>query len=314
MSADFQSIPVIDIADLSAPDLARRQAVATKLAWAAGEIGFLYITGHGLPDALFEAALAEAKAFFDQPMSAKMACYIGRSTNHSGYVPEGEEVFDPSARPDRKEAFDVNLDVAAPQPDRPMSGPNLWPPSASFRAAVSAYYAAVSALSRRLFRGFALALDLPEDHFEPHLTEPPSQLRLIHYPYDAEATDQAGIGAHTDYEFFTILRSTAPGLEVRNGQGAWIDAPPIPRAFVVNIGDMLEVWTNGRFRATAHRVRKVAQERYSMPFFATCDYATRVEPAPQFVTETSPARFTPVISGEHLYAQTVRTFRYLAGL
>jgi isopenicillin N synthase-like dioxygenase len=153
---------------------------------------------------------------------------------------------------------------------------------------------------------------LDEDHFDRHLARPPSQLRLIHYPYDPSALDQEGIGAHTDYEFFTVLRGTAPGLEVRNGAGEWIDAPPIPGAFVVNIGDMLEVWTNGVFRATAHRVRKVAEERYSFPFFAACDYRTVVEPAAQFVTSERPARFGRVVAGEHLWAQTVKTFSYLA--
>ena len=109
-----------------------------------------------------------------------------------------------------------------------MLGPNRWPDLPGFREAASAYYAAVSDLARRLFRGFALALDLPEDHFEPYRRRPPSQLRMIHYPFDPAAQDREGIGAHTDYEFFTILRGTAPGLEVLNGRGEWIDAPPDP--------------------------------------------------------------------------------------
>jgi isopenicillin N synthase-like dioxygenase len=226
-------------------------------------------------------------------------------------VPEGEEAFG-YGKVDKKESYDVNVEAPEAAGAAPMLGPNLWPNDPAFRLAVSAYYEAVAALAWRLFRGFALALDLPEDHFEPHLTHPPSQLRVIHYPFDADAMDQDGIGAHTDYEFFTILRATAPGLEVRNGAGVWIDTPPIAGAYVVNIGDMLEVWTNGEFTATAHRVRKVAEERYSVPYFATCDYWTRVAPGPQFVSASRPARFEPVVSGEHLYAQTVRTFRYLA--
>lgn len=192
-----------------------------------------------------------------------------------------------------------------------MLGANLWPDDPVFTAAARAYYTAVSNLSRRLFRGFALALHLPEDHFDAHLGRPPSQLRVVHYPFDADAVDQEGIGAHTDYEFFTILHTSAPGLEVKNGRGEWIDAPPVADAFVVNIGDMLEVWTNGEFTATEHRVRKVGEERYSFPFFATCDYWTRVQPHPRFVTPERPARFEAVVSGEHLYAQTRRTFRYL---
>lgn len=311
MTKDFDFVPIVDIAGLSCDDADVRQAVADQMGEAARRVGFLYVTGHGLPEPLFEGALAAAQAFFSQPLEVKMASYIGRSANHSGYVPEGEEVF-ASGKIDKKEAYDINLDCPEAAGEAPMLGPNLWPGVEGFRGPVAAYYAAVADLARRIFRGFALALGLPEDHFEPHLTRPPSQLRLIHYPFDPDAVDQEGIGAHTDYEFFTVLRSTAPGLEVRNGRGEWIDAPPVPGAFVVNIGDMLEVWTNGEFTATAHRVRKVSEERYSFPYFASCDYWTVVEPAAAFVGPDRPARFARKVAGEHLWAQTVSTFSYLA--
>lgn len=313
MSVDFQSIPVVDIAGLASPDLDARRAAAREIGRAARDVGFLYVTGHGLPEQLSAELRAAAARFFAQPLEAKMGAYIGRSANHSGYVPEGEEVF-ASGKIDKKEAYDVNLDCPEAAGEAPMLGANLWPAQPGFREAVAPYYAAVAALARRMFAGFALALDLPQDHFEPHLTRTPSQLRLIHYPFDPEALDQEGIGAHTDYEFFTILQGTAPGLEVKNGAGEWIDAPPIPGAFVVNIGDMLEVWTNGEFRATAHRVRKVAEERYSFPYFAACDYPTVVEPHARFVSPERPARFGRLVSGEHLWAQTVKTFRYLEPL
>lgn len=308
---DFQSVPVVDIADLASPSPEARRLVAERLGAAAREVGFIYVTGHGLSETLFQDLLAAARTLFAEPLERKMDWYIGRSANHTGYVPEGEEVF-ASGKIDRKEAYDISLDCPQGDASAPMLGANLWPDLAGFKPAVSAYYAAVAALARRLFAGFALALDLPEDHFEPHLTRPPSQLRLIHYPFDAvPSPDQEGIGAHTDYEFFTILRGTAPGLEVMNGQGRWIDAPPVPGAFVINIGDMLEAWSNGEFVATSHRVRKVAEERYSFPFFATCDYHTVVAPHPRFVGPGRPARYPPIVSGEHLYAQTVRTFAYL---
>jgi isopenicillin N synthase-like dioxygenase len=313
LPADFRSIPVVDVAGLFSPVAGDRRRVADELGRAAREVGFLYVTGHGLPEPLSAALREAARRFFGQPLPAKMAAYIGRSQNHSGYVPEGEEVF-ASGKIDKKEAYDVNLDAPEAAGEAPMLGPTLWPALPGFRAAVGDYYEAVAALARRLFGGFALALGLPEDHFEPHLTRPPSQLRLIHYPHDPAAVDQEGIGAHTDYEFFTILQVTAPGLEVRNGAGEWIDAPPLPGGFVVNIGDMLEVWSNGEFRATAHRVRKVAEERYAFPFFASVDYFTRVAPGAAFVREDRPARFEPLIAGEHLWAQTVKTFRYLAPL
>lgn len=311
MSRSFQAIPIIDITNLASPEPAERSRVAEALGHAARDVGFFYVRGHGVDEALFDGLLEAARRFFAQPLGVKMASYIGGSENHSGYVPEGEEVFE-SGKIDAKEAFDVGLDRAGGEGGSPMAGANLWPDLPGFREPVAAYYAAISDLARRMFRGFASALGLPEDHFDAHLSAPPSQLRMIHYPHNAEAApDQQGIGAHTDYEFFTLLRGTAPGLEVMNGEGRWIDAPPQPGCFVVNIGDMLEAWTNGAFVATSHRVRKVAEERYSFPFFATVDYWTTVAPHPTFVNAERPARYPSLVSGEHLLAQTAKTFSYL---
>lgn len=136
-------------------------------------------------------------------------------------------------------------------------------------------------------------------------------MRLVHYPYDSGAVDQPGIGVHTDYECFTILLPTAPGLEVMNGQGEWIDAPPIDDAFVVNIGDMMEAWAGGTYIATSHRVRQVQEDRYSFPLFFACDYGTVVAPLPPFATPEAVAKYPPLIAGDHLFAQTARTFSYL---
>jgi isopenicillin N synthase-like dioxygenase len=311
LAGNFQSVPVVDIAGLGSGDAGVRQATADALGQAAREAGFLYVTGHGLDPELGCDLLAAAERFFARPLDEKMAHHIGGSTNHSGYVPEGEEVF-VEGKIDRKEAYDVGLDCPEGDGRAPMLGANLWPDDARFRAAMGAYYAGMAALARRLFGGFALALGLPRDHFEAHLTRPPSQLRVIHYPFDAHAApDQQGIGAHTDYEFFTLLQTTGPGLEVLNGEGEWIDAPPVAGALVVNIGDMLEAWTNGAFTATSHRVRRVGEERYSFPFFATCDYWTVVEPHSAFVDAARPSRYPALVSGEHLFAQTVKTFGYL---
>lgn len=316
MPSNFKSLPVVDISGLYSADRGARERVASEIGDAARDSGFLYVVGHPIASATRERLFEAAKAFFARSLDEKMRSYIGNSQSHSGYVPQGEEVFY-GQKPDRKEAYDVSLDIPADDPDvlsgrAPMLGPVQWPDDPEFRAAVGAYYKDVAALALTLFRGFALALDLPEHYFEAFLRKPPSQLRLIHYPYVEEApADEPGIGAHTDYECFTILWPTAPGLEVMNGAGEWIDAPPIEGGFVINIGDMLEAWTNGTFVATSHRVRKVREERYSFPYFSACDYHTVVEPLPQFVTPERPARFKPLVAGDHLLAQTAQTFEYM---
>jgi len=143
-----------------------------------------------------------------------------------------------------------------------------------------------------------------------HATKTPSQLRLVRYPYNPHAEDGQGIGAHTDYECFTLLKRTAPGLEVLNGAGEWIDGRQVPGTFVVNIGDMLELWTNGAYVATSHRVCKVKEERYPFPLFFNVDYHTEVKPLPQFASRDGKQR--PALrAGEHLFAQTAQTFAHL---
>lgn len=311
----FTSIPVVDIAALWTDDGESRKHVVDEIGDAARNVGFFYVTGSGVDEELFESMLKQVKAFFAKPVEEKMRYYIGNSTCHRGYVPVGEEGLDkPDKKPDLKEAFDTALDLPADDPDHlagnPMLGPNVWPDQDGFAEAVTAYYQAVLAVGQKLLWAFAVALGEDPDVFTRHATKTPSQLRLMHYQYDPDAHDVQGIGSHTDFECFTLLRPTAPGLEVMNGAGEWIDAPPIPGAFVINVGDMLELWTNGEFVATSHRVRKVSEERYSFPLFFNVDYDTRVAPLPQFVRDGEPAR-TPLVAGEHLFAQTAQAFTYL---
>lgn len=310
----FTELPVIDVSALSGGTAWRRQAVAAELGQAASEVGFCYVSGTGIAPETFDGLLNAAKTFFALPLDEKMRSYIGLSRCHRGYVPEGEEVFY-GGTVDHKEAFDTGPELPADDPDylagNPMIGPNQWPAAVpGFAAAVTAYYRDAMALGGRLLSALAVALGEPEDTFDQWTAKPPSQLRLIHYPYDAAAVDRPGIGAHSDYEFITLLRPTAPGLEVLNGAGEWIDVPPRGDALVVNIGDMLELWSNGRFTATSHRVRKVSEERYSFPLFCTVDYHTVVGPLPRLLAPGEMPR-PALCVGEHLFAQTAQTFTYL---
>ncbi len=312
-ATSFTSVPVVDISGLRSADRAERERVAADVGKAAREVGFLYVSGADVDDALFDRLLVATEEFFALPVEEKMRSYIGMSKCHRGYVPVGEEGVE-TGTPDLKEAFDTALDLPADDPDylagNPMLGPNVWPDLPGFAEAVTEYYRAVLDVGHRLLWAFAVALGEDPDTFSRHATKTPSQLRLVHYPYNPDAEDGQGIGAHTDYECFTLLKPTAPGLEVLNGAGEWIDVPPVPGTFVVNIGDMLELWTNGAFVATSHRVRKVVEQRYSFPLFFNVDYHTEVKPLPQFASRDDKMRPT-LRAGEHLFAQTAQSFTYL---
>lgn len=283
-----------------------RLAVAQQLDRACVEAGFLYITGRQLDAALFRRLLARAESYFALDHDTKMKSYIGRSVNHSGYVPIGEEQLGGGTY-DLKEAYDINCEYLAHEGRRPLLGPNIWPDLPGFREDIMAYYRHISEIGRQIFGAFAMSLGLDEYHFDANLRHPPSQLRLIHYPYDENAEDRPGMGAHTDYECFTLLFATAPGLQILDKTGDWADVPLMDDAMIMNIGDMMEILSNGRYIATTHRVKKVKQERYSFPMFHACDYDYVVSP----VVRGEAAHYAPIKGGEHLFNQTAQTFAYL---
>ncbi len=316
---NFDALPIIDIRGLFSDDLADRLAVAEELGRASRDVGFFYVRGHGIAADRIAGLRAATNSLFDHDLDWKLRYHIGLGRGHKGYVPEGSEFYG-SGRPDHKEAWDIGFEADDDHPfvqaGQPLIGGNKWPALPGFREAVAAYYDDVFALGRKLFQGFALALGQDEHAFDALVTCPPSKLRLIHYPVDLSAEDAPGIGAHTDYECFTLLLADQPGLEVLNGEGRWIDAPPVTiegeELYVINVGDMLEVMTAGQFVATTHRVRKVKNERFSFPLFFACDYATKIRPLPEFdPTGEKTAEYPDISIGDHMWSMALQTYRYL---
>lgn len=312
----FQTLPIVDIAQLFSSDLDKRKKASSQLDMAVRKAGFFYLKGHQIPERLIVNLKDAVKAYFAQSTEHKMAHYIGLSDNHSGYVPQGEEQFyshsvNP-AKTDLKEAYDIGPESPSLMARFVDSATTQWPKNDTFRNAVQAYYDAMLELSHTLFKGFALALGLAENTFTRFLTTPPSQLRLIHYFDNPDAKeDDSGIGAHTDYEFFTILLPTSPGLQVLNGANEWINVPLQKDCFVINIGDMMELVSNGQYVATSHRVRQVKEERYAFPFFCSLDYDTLVAPIKSLSKPQTSKTYESLICGDHLLAQTAQTFQYL---
>ena len=311
------SLPVVDIGPLLGNDPRARRRAAHALGRAAEEHGFLYVEGHGIEQRRIDAVYRQAAAWFRRPLEEKLGYYIGRSRNHRGYVPQSEQGLyaDEGAR--HYEAFDLALDLPADDPDvrggHCLLGPNVWPDQAGFRATVSGYYDAVANVGRAMCRGFEIYLDLPEGTFTDAMKKPTSQLRLLHYRENRAVTASCdmNMGAHTDYECFTILHQGGPGLEVLSPDRRWIEATPVEGTFTVNIGDMMEAWTNGRLKATLHRVVNDGRERFSLPFFVAADYDAVVAPVPRLVPAGQRPAYRPVRAGHHLLGQLLRDFPYL---
>jgi isopenicillin N synthase-like dioxygenase len=212
------------------------------------DVGFMYIVNHGIAQHDIDAVYAAADAFYALPDHIKQRYDINRLGRHRGYVAIGGLAADSHDTQafDHHEGFEVGLELPETDADyragNLMYGPNVWPQELpEFRAVVYRYFEQVRALGCQLFRGFALALDTPERYFDDLIDKPMAQLRVLRYPPQPQPIDprHIGVGAHTDYECFTILASSAPGLQVRNSLGHWIAAPPLPGAFVINIGDIL---------------------------------------------------------------------------
>jgi isopenicillin N synthase-like dioxygenase len=176
------------------------------------------------------------------------------------------------------------------------------------------YYDAMEALSRRLLQAFASALGLSAEYFDGWLDAPMTTLGPLHYPPQTGriTAAQIGAGAHTDYGCLTMLaQDAAGGLQVRNAAGVWIDAPPVAGSFVVNIGDMMERWTNGVFTSTAHRVINVSgRERYSLPYFFDPDFSAPVRCIETCLAPGESPKFAATTAGRHLLDMINASFSY----
>ncbi len=303
--ADLSEIPVIDVSALIDGDAAARAEVHRQIVDAAEKNGFFYVVEHGVPRELVDSVFRVAAAFFATPEAEKMKLGLANSTCFRGYLPLDSRGSDPTKR-NYLEAFQIGEEHDADDDyERMMYGPNQWPDTpAELRDVMMAYHREMHALSDRLQKAFAVGIGFPEDYFLKYYKKALNQLRLLHYPPQPPDVDEGVMGArmHTDTGTFTILlQDQNGGLEVETPSGEWVAATPLDGAFVVNIGDMLENWTNGRFISIKHRVvNRSGNERYSVPYFLNPDLDAVVEPLPEFTGPDNPPKFEPVHVGQFL--------------
>lgn len=310
----FSEIPMIDIAALV--DGSDAEGVARTIGKVCEEVGFFYVKNHGVPQDLIDRMYASTKEFFELPQETKDRLHVANSgPTLRGYIPPYGENADPKKSRDLKEVFDFGVDQDEVSP---FFGPNPMPSETElpgFSKTCDEYHDAMIALARKLVSAFAISLDLPADYFEQMQRNPITIQRLLHYPsQEGDVTEaEIGIGAHTDYGFLTILSQDAVGgLQVRNSEGEWISAPPVEGAFVINIGDLVQTMTNGRYSSTVHRVINTSGvARYSIPFFIDLDYDAVVETLPTCVSAENPATGTPFTCGEYKYGRFVDVYPHL---
>jgi isopenicillin N synthase-like dioxygenase len=305
---------VVDISALVGRPGPPVRQVAADIERACRDSGFFYVVGHGVPDELMRRLDAAGRRFFRLPEADKMEIAMRHGgAAWRGYFPVGAELT--SGQPDRKEGlyFGAELDADHPRvrAGLPLHGRNLFPRQVpELRTAVLEYLSALTATAQAVLRGVAVSLGLDAGYFVTGYTADPTVLfRIFHYPPAPPGSDDWGVGEHTDYGLLTLLaQDSNGGLQVRSGHG-WIDAPPIPGAFVCNIGDMLDRMTGGWYRSTPHRVRNLSgRDRLSFPFFFDPDFTAEVPPLPRAASGTSGA---PRWDGQDLQAFTGTYGAYL---
>ncbi|MEV5647658.1 2-oxoglutarate and iron-dependent oxygenase domain-containing protein [Nocardia sp. NPDC052254] len=263
-----RTLPVLDLATAnSAPDRFR-----AELRSATNEFGFFYLIGHGIAPERSAELLGLARRFFALPDAAKQEIGQLRSPQFRGYSRLGGELT--NGRVDWREQIDIGPEaevIPGAQGYHRLQGPNLWPSALpELRPALQAWDESLAGVGRSLLRHWAAALGANEKFFDPAFADRPATLiKVVRYPGNPD--NPQGVGAHKDSGVLTLLlvEPDSRGLQVESSSGEWVDAPPLPGAFIVNIGELLEVATGGYLRATRHRVLapEPGTDRISIPYF-----------------------------------------------
>ncbi|MCW5642864.1 MAG: isopenicillin N synthase family oxygenase [Rhodoferax sp.] len=306
-------IPVIDIGPLR--DGSDPLLVAQALHRASHDVGFLYVSNHGIDPALLDDARSQALEFFRQPQATKQAVAI--SPRHRGFLAQGTARMHDGARPDLKESlvWGYEDDAGHTPEDHALRGANRWPAHMPLlRRSALAFSDQADQVARHLLCGFALGLNLDPGFFLTRSDRPMSRAAFVYYPPQpptATAGDAAyGVAPHTDFGVLTVLcQDDVGGLEVQDARGRWVAAPPIPGTLVVNVGDLLARWTRNACRSTPHRVvNRSGRERLSLVLAFDPNPETPVDPR-QVFGNADPAD-EPITCGDYLEWRFAKSFDY----
>lgn len=318
-----RTFPVFDLGAFETADGATKRTLGDTVDAICRETGFLAIANHGVPQAVIDAVWQKAHQFFDLSPEDKQKARAPYKGYPYGYLgPELEALAksrDVDSPPDLKESFNGGplrqpASITDPQALAFCYSPTIWPDEpAGFVEAWKTYYAALEDLAARVMRLFAVALRLPEDYFDGFIDAPISALRALNYPeqHVPPKPGQLRAGAHTDYGSLTILlpQEGSKGLEIITPDGQWTPVPPVPGAFVINIGDLMARWTNDRWVSTLHRVVNPLPEdggmarRQSLAFFHQPNWDAEITVLDACLTDEETPKYGPVLSGPYLMSK-----------
>ena len=286
---------------------AERKKLSTALDKMCSETGFLVIEGHGVPQKVIDDQWAIVSEFFSSSLKIKKEVKVPYKGYPYGWIGPDQEALAASkgevTPPDLKESFNggpltIPKNIKDPAAYQFCYQPTLWPKIDGFREIWESYYSEMENLAKRIMSAFAEALDLEYNYFDDFINNPISALRALHYPATKSKIfeKQQRAGAHTDYGSLTILlpQANTSGLQIMK-KNSWIDVPAIKGCFVINIGDLMELWTAGRWVSTLHRVvaKPDQSSRKSLAYFHQPDWESVIKPINSDSNET-------VVSGPYL--------------
>ncbi|CAN6282235.1 unnamed protein product [Urochloa humidicola] len=313
--AEATGIPVIDLSPLTSGggDAAAVDALAAEIGAASRDWGFFVVTGHGVPAEAVARATAAERAFFALPAERKAAVRRSEAaplgyyeSEHTKNVRDWKEVFDLVPR---------EPPPAAAVADGELVFENKWPEDLpGFREALEEYAKSMEELAFKILELIARSLNLRPDRLHGFFKDQTTFIRLNHYPPCPSPDLALGVGRHKDGGALTILyQDDVGGLDVRRrSDGEWVRVKPVPDSFIINVGDLIQVWSNDRYESAEHRVSvNSAKERFSMPYFFNPASYTMVEPVEELVSEENPSRYNAYNWGDFFSTRKNSNFKKL---
>ncbi|MBT5945964.1 MAG: isopenicillin N synthase family oxygenase [Rhodospirillaceae bacterium] len=318
--AHFNEIPIIDIGPLLANAQGALESVAAQIHHASTEVGFYFITNHGVSQEIVDRSFDASRKFHGMPAADKAKVQMNEHQcgwQGANLAVHGDS-FENAVKAYTSEGFKFTFDLTPDDPDYAMNkrfrGHNQWLGTApeDVQPNLMAFLVEFEGLAQKLLHPLAVSLDLEPGFFDQAFHRSSSMMRVAYYPVMPPEKDQLGLPGHTDLSFMSMIPpATDPGLQILTRTGEWIDQPAIPDAILVNTGDTLRHWSNDTYIATPHRVlpsKKV--DRYSNILFFYPNVDAKMTCLPTCTSDANPPKYPPITFGEFHAAYAARNFSY----